>query len=323
MYSNRFAACIIVDGKIMDELPDGSVAIPLGTEYTIRLFNKHDRRAAAKIFLDTENVSQGGFVVDPHGKVDINRRADRDTAFRFVQLGSSAAKAEGKPTTNEGKEMGLVEVHFYLERERPKYIPPTPIVINPPCPGPHYPPVWPRPRRWDDYYYGGILRDSSGHSEPIGSSASWVGPAAAGSPPDALNSDEHDGSTCMDSMGSSAMSFMDDERSRSTTFDQSSGLRSMNVDPRAGRKRSIAKGASRGACEVGGTPQAKNAAPKTELKDGCTVEGQATGTHFTNVYMDLEPTSTVIKLFLQGYKQPVPVVVAVKERRHHKSKSRR
>ena len=44
-----------------------------------------------------------------------------------------------------------------------------------------------------------------------------------------------------------------------------------------------------------------------ELKDGCTVEGEATGTTFTYVDVDIEADATLIKLFLQGFKQGLQV----------------
>ena len=42
--------------------------------------------------------------------------------------------------------------------------------------------------------------------------------------------------------------------------------------------------------------------PKT---DGCTVEGGETGTRFRTEYLNVEEHGTLIKLFLQGFRQPV------------------
>lgn len=136
-YRNRFAVCVLVNGQIMKELPDGSIGLPFGSEYTLRLFNKHDRRAVAKISIDQENVSDGGFVVPAHGKIDIERRADRDTSFRFVELGSDAALLEGKPSHDPLGEMGVIQVDFHLEKP---YTPPSIAYLKPqPWPKPYQP----------------------------------------------------------------------------------------------------------------------------------------------------------------------------------------
>jgi len=148
-YSNRFAACVLVNGQIMKELPDGSIGLPFGSEYTLRLFNKHDRRAVAKISIDQENVSDGGFVVPAHGKIDIERRADRDSSFRFVELGSDAALLEGKPSYDPQGEMGVIQVDFHLEypyTSPPKIAHPLPIRPQP------YP-YQPSPYRPHQFWY--------------------------------------------------------------------------------------------------------------------------------------------------------------------------
>ena len=281
MYSNRFAACILVDGKIQDELADGTVAIPYGTEYVIRLFNKHDRRASAKIFLDTENVSSDGFVVNAHSNVDIARRADRDTAFKFVPLGSEEAKAEGKPITNPGKEMGLIEVHFFLEKEQPKYVPPIithTIHYPPPCPGPHYPPS---PWQWSQASWSGLRShdlDDTVYGASIGSANCNSNPVM----------DSHEGEVTLNYFNTTPTAPVippDKGILRGGVISERSNRRSRKVSTQ-----SMMKSASK---------------PEPKLADGCTVEGGVTGVNFYTVYMDLETSSTVLKLFLQGYKQPV------------------
>lgn len=238
MYSNRFAVCVMVGGRVLEELADGTVSLPVGTEYTIKLFNKHDRRAVAKLFVDTENVSEGGFIVPAHGQVEIARRADRDSAFKFVELGSQDAREAGKPNTNPNKEMGLIEVHFFLEREKPK----PEIAVSPPY---HY------PTHWRSGYDDGL----------IGSSG--------------IDNDILRGVT---------KSF------HSRAGGQSRGLAKHVVSPAS-------------------MPMADTtlSTSNTPTSDGCTVDGNATGITYSRVYVDLEPNSTILKLFLQGYRQPVQV----------------
>jgi len=213
-YSNKFAVCVLVDGRIMKELRDGSVGVPFGCEYTLRLFNKHDRRAVAKISIDTENVSEGGFIIPAHGKVEIDRPAHKDAAFRFVELGSDAAWEDGKPTHNENREMGLIEVNFFLERERPK------------------PKYRPNTRRRPGYRSKGITR---GFGDQV------YGTCSVGGGLDSLPAAE--------------------------VSNTSAGLEGL-----------------------------------ADLKDGCTVEGRETGTRFGQEHVDIESHSTLIKMFLQGFR---------------------
>ena len=42
--------------------------------------------------------------------------------------------------------------------------------------------------------------------------------------------------------------------------------------------------------------------PTPLLKDGCTVEGSATGQQFYKVNIDIEDVFTSVKLYLRGYK---------------------
>lgn len=123
VYSNRFVACVLVGDTPQQELANGTVRIPFGTEYAIRLRNKNNRRAVAKIFIDGENVSEGGYIIAAHGHTDIRRHASKDCAFKFVDLDSPEAVDAGKNGPNDNKEKGLIVVHFHLEKERPAYTP--------------------------------------------------------------------------------------------------------------------------------------------------------------------------------------------------------
>jgi len=106
------------------ELANGTVSLPFGTEYALRLRNKHDRRAVVKIYIDGENISGGGYVVNAHSHVDIKRHHDKDRAFKFVSLDSAEAVDFGKNGPNPDKVKGTIEAHFFLEKkqELPKIV---------------------------------------------------------------------------------------------------------------------------------------------------------------------------------------------------------
>lgn len=167
VFSNHFVVCILIDGKPVQELANGTVPIPFGSQYSIRLRNKNKRRAVAKIILDGENVSDKGYVVNADSYVDIHRHADRDVAFKFVSLNSPDAVDFGKNGPNDDKVKGTVRVEFYLEKERK-----TPQVTE--IHHHHYD-YWPKPWRPNIWLGGGV------GTAIYGSSSNSIGSNSIGS----------------------------------------------------------------------------------------------------------------------------------------------
>lgn len=118
VYSNKFVMCVLHNGTVQKELANGVVKLPFSAEYTLRFRNKNNRRAVVKIYLDGENVSGNGYVIPANDYVDIKRHHDKDAAFKFVSLESPDAVEFGKDGPNHDKVKGLVEAHFYLEKEQ-------------------------------------------------------------------------------------------------------------------------------------------------------------------------------------------------------------
>lgn len=118
VYSNRFVMCVVLDGKPVSELANGTVQLPFGSEYSLRFHNKNDRRAVVKFFIDGENVSGNGYVINAHDSIEIHRHAAFDSSFKFVSLESGDAIAQGKSGPNHDKVKGTIEARFYLEKER-------------------------------------------------------------------------------------------------------------------------------------------------------------------------------------------------------------
>ncbi len=121
-YSNKFVFCVLVNGRPQKELANGQISLPFGVEYALRLRNKNNRRAVVEIWIDGENVSGGGYVVNAHDYVDIKRHHDIDRAFKFVSLDSEDAIEHGKNGPNHDKVKGTIEARFRLEKERPRVI---------------------------------------------------------------------------------------------------------------------------------------------------------------------------------------------------------
>ena len=158
VYSGGFVICILVNGQVQEERSDGIVIVPEGTEYAIRLRNKNTRRAVGRIFIDNENVSDGGYVINAHGYVDIYRFANKDEAFKVAGLNSPEAVDAGKNGPNDGTK-GVVEVRFQLEKEREVYNA-YPLLYNKRS-------DWPKPGPWkaDDRKRGLRSRNPGYESE--------------------------------------------------------------------------------------------------------------------------------------------------------------
>lgn len=156
--------CLLVNGKPTDALANGSVPLPFGAEYKIRLRNKDKkRRVVAKVFVDGENVAEGGVIVPAGGYVDLDGPVNSHKNFKFVSLDSPDAIDFGKNGPNHDKTKGVIEAHFHFEKEKPQ--PPQVTEVHH-----HHHHTWPWVRR-DPFWYGpptygsGILRGmvSKGH----------------------------------------------------------------------------------------------------------------------------------------------------------------
>ena len=120
VYSNKFVLAVLYKGKPQKELGNGVVQLPFNGEYTLRLRNRNNRRAVVKIYIDGENVSGDGYLVNANDFIDIKRHADKDRAFKFVDLDSPDAVDHGKNGSNEDKVKGTIEARFFFEKESPQ-----------------------------------------------------------------------------------------------------------------------------------------------------------------------------------------------------------
>lgn len=135
-YSKHFAVVVVVNGHIMEEALDGTVTIPFGSAYELSLINKNNRKAVAKIFIDNENVSEGGLIVGPNSTVSLDCHVKTKDKFLFVSQESFAAAVAGK-SENVDRRNGVIRVEWTLEKEQevPVYTPP-PVYTKPRNPRP-------------------------------------------------------------------------------------------------------------------------------------------------------------------------------------------
>ena len=119
MYSNKLVASIKANGKILREFKD-TVYIPFGSEYQFLLKNLHTQRAVVNIFIDGENIVEGGLVLDPNREVNLERyvkngNLTEGNRFKFIER--TQAVEDGPRGIK--LEDGLIRIEFQYEQPRP------------------------------------------------------------------------------------------------------------------------------------------------------------------------------------------------------------
>lgn len=140
-YDRQFVLAIM-DGRHPIREIDGKVTLPFNSEYKIRLKNKNNVRAKARVWIDGRKVSNlGDFILNPGETLDLERFLDDSMSegnrFKFVPLSDSRVN---DPTDSEN---GIVKVEFYREQvlKLDWNIPPIEVKPLPTYPrgGPAYP----------------------------------------------------------------------------------------------------------------------------------------------------------------------------------------
>jgi len=115
VYTNEFVVAIKKNGKVLRESSGSTVYMPFGSEYTILLKNKSNKRACARVEIDGTDISDGQeFIIPAGGSTELKRfmldgDMDRGNAFEFTSLSDSRVQ---DPTDNEN---GRVKVTFWRE----------------------------------------------------------------------------------------------------------------------------------------------------------------------------------------------------------------
>ena len=123
MYQSKLVASLKANGKILREFKD-TVYVPFGSEYSFLLKNLHTQRALVNIFIDGENVVEGGLVLDPGREVDLERyvkngNLSAGNKFKFIERTSAI---EDGPRGIK-LEDGLIRIEFQYELPRPVFEP--------------------------------------------------------------------------------------------------------------------------------------------------------------------------------------------------------
>jgi hypothetical protein len=119
MYQSKLVASLKANGKILREFKD-TVYIPFGSEYSFLLKNLHTQRAVVNIFIDGDDVVEGGVVLEPGREVDLERyikngNLTEGNRFKFIER--TAAIEDGPRGVK--LEDGLIRIEFQYEQPRP------------------------------------------------------------------------------------------------------------------------------------------------------------------------------------------------------------
>jgi hypothetical protein len=119
MYSNKLVASLKANGKILREFKD-TVYIPFGSEYSFLLKNLHTQRAVVNIFIDGDNIVEGGLVINAGQEVNLERyikngNLTEGNRFKFIER--TAAIEDGPRGIK--LEDGLIRIEFQYEQPRP------------------------------------------------------------------------------------------------------------------------------------------------------------------------------------------------------------
>ena len=153
MYHNKLVASLKANGKILREFKD-TVYIPFGSEYSFLLKNLNTKRALVTVYVDGEDMTPGGLVLNAGQEVDLERsikggNLKEGNRFKFIERTGNIEQHRGVKL-----EDGLVRIEYQFE-------------------------LYDMNQPWitDTIYNKSILRGIGG-SSISGSTGNWISPAS-------------------------------------------------------------------------------------------------------------------------------------------------
>jgi hypothetical protein len=119
MYESKLVASLKANGKILREFKD-TVYIPFGSEYSFLLKNLNTTRALVNVFIDGEDMTPGGLVLNAGQEIDLERsikcgNLTEGNRFKFIER--TQAIEDGPRGVK--LEDGLIRIEFQYEQPRP------------------------------------------------------------------------------------------------------------------------------------------------------------------------------------------------------------
>jgi hypothetical protein len=114
MYYNKLVASLKANGRILREFKD-TVYIPFGSEYSFLLKNLNTKRALITVYIDGEDMTPGGLVLNPGQEVDLERSIKNGNLregnrFKFIERTGNIEQHRGVKL-----EDGLVRIEYQFE----------------------------------------------------------------------------------------------------------------------------------------------------------------------------------------------------------------
>lgn len=118
MYNQKLVASLKANGKILREFKD-TVYCPFGAEYSILLKNLNTVRALVNVYIDGENQTPGGLILNAHQEVDLQRgikngNLTEGNCFKFIERTGAVENHRGIKL-----EDGIVRIEYQFEIPRP------------------------------------------------------------------------------------------------------------------------------------------------------------------------------------------------------------
>lgn len=114
MYQNKFVCAIKSEGKIIREFGD-IVYLKFQSEYSILLKNLNSVKALVNVFIDGQNVTKNGLIINPNSEIDLerslsNNNLKKGNKFKFIERNDSVEEHRGI-----GIEDGIIRIEFTFE----------------------------------------------------------------------------------------------------------------------------------------------------------------------------------------------------------------
>lgn len=117
MYQSKLVASLKANNKILREFKD-TVYVPFASEYSILIKNLNTVRALVNVFIDGENQTPGGLVVDVGREVELERgikngNLTEGNRFKFIERTGAVEQHRGITL-----EDGIVRIEYQFEQRQ-------------------------------------------------------------------------------------------------------------------------------------------------------------------------------------------------------------
>ena len=114
MYQSKLVSSLKANGKILREFKD-TVFVNFGSEYTVYMKNLNTKRALVNVFIDGEDMTPGGIVLNAGQEIDLERSIKNGNLregnkFKFIERTGAIENHRGIKL-----EDGLVRVEYQFE----------------------------------------------------------------------------------------------------------------------------------------------------------------------------------------------------------------